>query len=109
MLCSREGKLVFLVGVAALTDIKEHQPLQIKWDGKCVRYRTSIFFSSVLFCIEQLLQFILKIFKYLSSQDKQFVDYILAKNKWRPEQNFTQLSALKGTFSLSDVHCSKHS
>lgn len=52
MLCSREGKLVFLVGVAALTDIKEHQPLKIKWDGKCVRYRTSIFFSSVLFCIE---------------------------------------------------------
>lgn len=62
MLCSREAELVFLVGVAAVTDINEHQPSEIKCVSKCPRYRTSIF-SLLLFCIEQLWQFILK---YLS-------------------------------------------
>lgn len=37
---------------------------------------------------------------FLFGQSKEFVDYTLAKNKWRTEQNFTQLSALKGTFSF---------
>lgn len=36
MLCSREGKLVFLVGVAAVTDLKEHQASEIKCVGKCL-------------------------------------------------------------------------
>jgi len=44
MLCSREGKLVFLVGVAAVTGIEEHQLSEIKWLGKCLGYHTSIFF-----------------------------------------------------------------
>lgn len=44
MLCSREGKLVLLVGVAAVPDIKEHQPSAIKCVNKCLRYSTSIFF-----------------------------------------------------------------
>lgn len=45
MLYPREGKLVFPVGVAAVTDIKEHEAW--KWNVSA-RYRTSSFCLSVV-------------------------------------------------------------